>query len=88
MSTIETSLIQDKEERNQITDTIENRSGTRANDAKRQMNVKKVVTQIRFLLCSSCFWCASYIGLQSNMHTKILTQCVICKKGKIQSLPV
>lgn len=87
MSTIEASFVQDKKVSEQITDTIEHNSRTGTNNAIREMDVN-VVTRIQFLLCQSCFWCASYIGLQSITNYEILTQCVICKNGKIESLPI
>jgi hypothetical protein len=84
MSTIETSLVQDKKESNHITCTSEEISEVRTSNPMRQMNVKKLVTQVQFLLCPSCYWCASYIGLQRNMNS-ILTHCIACKNNKIES---
>lgn len=51
MSTIETSLVQDKKESNHITCTSEEISEIRTSNPMRQMNVKKLVTQVQFLLC-------------------------------------
>ena len=87
MSTIETSLVQDKKESNHITCTSEEISEVRTSNPMRQMNVKKLVTQVQFLLCPSCYWCASYIGLQRNMNS-ILAHCIVCKNNKIESLPI
>jgi hypothetical protein len=88
MSTIETSLVQDEKEANHITSTSEEISEIGTSNSMRQMNVKKLVTQVQFLLCPSCFWCASYIGLQSNKNSKILIHCIVCKNDKIESLPI
>jgi hypothetical protein len=43
-----------------------------------------------FLLCHSCFWCASYISYQiHNRITKqITTKCPSCIRGDIESLPI
>jgi hypothetical protein len=43
-----------------------------------------------FLLCQSCFWCASYISPQiPNRITKqVITKCPSCIVGNIESLPI
>ena len=41
---------------------------------------------IHFLLCESCFWCAS----QSSNYNKnnIITECPSCKSNQIESMPI
>jgi hypothetical protein len=39
--------------------------------------------QIDFLLCPSCFWCASYFN-----YSEIVTRCPTCDNDKPESLPV
>jgi hypothetical protein len=40
--------------------------------------------KINFLLCESCFWCASYF----NNYRKVVTDCPICGNKKIESMPI
>jgi hypothetical protein len=37
-----------------------------------------------FLICGSCFWCASYLN---NMHS-FVDICPSCKHGKVESMPI
>ena len=36
-----------------------------------------------FLICESCFWCASYINNQTTF-----TKCPLCQNGKIDCMPI
>jgi hypothetical protein len=40
-------------------------------------------SRIDFLLCSSCFWCASYFN-----YTEVVTRCPTCDSNNIESLPI
>jgi hypothetical protein len=90
MSVIETlpPSVEDKEQTRKMTKTVEEQNEIRRSDATTRQNVQNVITQIQFLLCQSCFWCASYIGLSSNIKTADLIKCLICKNGKIESLSI
>jgi hypothetical protein len=44
----------------------------------------EVSDKINFLLCESCFWCASYF----NNYRKVVTNCPICGSKKIESMPI
>ena len=44
----------------------------------------EVSDKINFLLCESCFWCASYF----NNYRKVVTNCLICGNKKIESMPI
>jgi hypothetical protein len=96
MSTIET-IAAKKEEMQQQTIDLQN--------IKRQSNVITTqntdrlicLQQIRFLLCPSCFWCASHVvgsDCSNNNNNSVLTfstlitKCPICKNAKIKSLPI
>jgi hypothetical protein len=68
--------------------TVKEQTKTKSSNATSRLNVQNVITQIRFLLCGSCFWCASYIGLSDNVKTSDSIKCLICKNGKIESLPI
>jgi hypothetical protein len=84
MSVIETlpPSVEDKEQTRKTTKTVEEQNERRRSDATARLNVQNVITQIQFLLCQSCFWCASYIGLSNNVKTADLIECLICKNGK------
>ena len=43
--------------------------------------------QTHFLLCESCFWCASCLINSGGAPTTILN-CHICNNAKVESLPV
>ena len=41
---------------------------------------------IHFILCESCFWCASQ---SSNCNTyNLITKCPSCKNNQIESIPI
>jgi rRNA maturation endonuclease Nob1 len=44
----------------------------------------EVSDKINFLLCESCFWCASYF----NNYRKVVTNCPICGSKNIESMPI
>lgn len=44
-----------------------------------------VIKKIDFLLCNSCFWCASYLNLGSSF---IVPQCPSCKENAIEWMPI
>jgi hypothetical protein len=46
--------------------------------------------EIYFLICQSCFWCASYISTQFYKRNteKIITKCPFCNSGNIESIPI
>jgi hypothetical protein len=50
----------------------------------------RISEETYFLLCQSCFWCASYISPQiHNRNTKqVTTKCPYCIGGDIESLPI
>ncbi len=44
-----------------------------------------LMKKIDFLICNSCFWCASYLNLENSL---IPSQCPSCKKKGIEYLPI
>jgi len=44
----------------------------------------KVSDKINFLICESCFWCASYF----NNYSMVVTKCPICGNKNIESMPI
>jgi hypothetical protein len=44
----------------------------------------EVSDKINFLLCESCFWCASYI----NNYRKVVTECPSCNSNCVESIPI
>jgi len=43
-----------------------------------------ISSERNFLICRSCFWCASYFN---NMHRSVET-CPSCNDAKIESIPI
>jgi hypothetical protein len=43
----------------------------------------KLQGHIRFLLCNTCYWCASDIGSKSKF-----TKCPSCNSVEVESLPI
>ncbi|HYT43673.1 MAG TPA: hypothetical protein VEP90_15140 [Methylomirabilota bacterium] len=43
------------------------------------------IKKIDFLLCNSCFWCASYLNLGTSF---IVVQCPLCKENAIEWIPI
>jgi hypothetical protein len=50
----------------------------------------RISHEIYFLICQSCFWCASYISPQiyKRITKETTTKCPSCVKGDIESLPI
>jgi hypothetical protein len=46
--------------------------------------IAKISKKIDFLLCNSCFWCASYLNLRSFGFMK----CPSCKENTIERMPL
>ncbi len=46
-------------------------------------NNKSGFKQTKFLVCGSCFWCASYINVRDTVET-----CPSCMYGKVESMPL
>lgn len=44
-----------------------------------------VIKKIDFLVCNSCFWCASYPNLENSL---IPSQCPSCKEKAIEWMPI
>ncbi len=53
----------------------------------RKENLSK---QICFLLCETCFWCASAISFRSKneYNYEWVSNCPICNSNKIESMPI
>jgi len=81
MSTLETQLVRDKKENNK---EIEN-DAINVHESMTELNS---ITEIQFLICPSCFWCASYINRSSSKDYETLNQCVMCKNSRIESIPI
>lgn len=53
-------------------------------DSEIDHNSSTSIKQIDFLLCPSCFWCASYF----NMGKLSIVNCPNCYNNDIQQLPI
>lgn len=47
---------------------------------------KGIVENIHFLLCKSCFWCASQFDNCDTRH--MITECPSCNGTDVESLPI
>lgn len=56
---------------------------TMAIEKGRKSNRKNIIS-VRFLLCGSCFWCASLI----NIIDGTIGKCPSCKNNRVESMPV
>jgi hypothetical protein len=45
--------------------------------------MKLTFEQPHFLLCGSCYWCASYLSLRGTVEI-----CPSCKNGIVESMPI
>jgi hypothetical protein len=45
------------------------------------------ISEINFIICQSCFWCASYISTTLSTPDSI-TKCPSCIEGNIESIPI
>jgi hypothetical protein len=43
----------------------------------------RISDEVSFLICRSCFWCASCLSAESTF-----TECPSCVEGNIESLPI
>ena len=44
----------------------------------------EVTERINFMLCESCFWCASYF----NSYRKEVSKCPTCGRANVESMPI
>lgn len=49
-----------------------------------QCNNIKPLRRTYFLLCNSCFWCASYI----DVDKRVITDWPCCNNAKLESMPI
>ena len=43
------------------------------------------IKKIDFLLCNSCFWCASYLNSRTSF---IVVQCPMCQENAVEWIPI
>ena len=56
-----------------------------ASNEKTSSPIARISNKIDFLVCNSCFWCASYLNLRSSF---IVVQCPLCKENAIEWIPI
>jgi hypothetical protein len=65
--------------------TILHANTARASNEKRAASpIARISKKIDFLLCNSCFWCASYLNLRSFG----VIQCPSCDENTIEWMPL
>jgi hypothetical protein len=53
-----------------------------------KLSTVRPTKQRYFMICQTCFWCASYTGIIDIMNELSFERCPICNDNKIESLPI
>jgi hypothetical protein len=61
---------------------------TKATIQKEKLSTVRPTTQRYFMICQTCFWCASYIGTMDMMNELPFGACPTCNDNKVESLPI
>jgi hypothetical protein len=59
-------------------------TATASNEKTAASSIGRISKKIDFLLCNSCFWCASYLNLRSFG----VIQCPSCDENTIERMPL
>jgi hypothetical protein len=59
-------------------------TATASNERREASPVGRISKKIDFLLCNSCFWCASYLNLGSFR----VSECPSCDENTIERMPL
>lgn len=51
-------------------------------------NEDEPISRRYFLICQTCFWCASYIDMMGNIEDSSYKACPTCNNTEIESLPI
>jgi hypothetical protein len=59
-------------------------------EEKAIMTKNEMPPKVDFLICQSCFWCASYISppIYRRMTEETIAKCPSCIRGNVESLPI
>ena len=57
-------------------------------DHTKQEKKAEPISRRYFLICQTCFWCASYIETICNMDELPYKGCPTCKDNRVESLPI
>src|SRR5215469_9587761 len=52
-----------------------------------KLSTIRPTTQRYFMICQTCFWCASYTGIMDIMNKLPFETCPTCNDNKVESLP-
>jgi hypothetical protein len=63
---------------------LHNTTAKVSNEKPASYPIARISKKIDFLLCNSCFWCASYLNLRSFSYMK----CPSCKENTIERMPL
>lgn len=67
-------------------DTYNRRAIRKSDKASSSSSSSNKVLDIEFLLCNSCFWCASYYHTPSSDSG--IAKCPVCHKYDLESMPL
>ena len=74
----------------QIEDTIQNmrQEVLDYTNHEGKLSTIRPTTQQYFMICQTCFWCASYTGIMDIMNKLPFETCPTCNDNKVESLPI
>jgi hypothetical protein len=55
---------------------------------KEKLSTVRPTAQRYFIICHTCFWCASYTGIMGTMNELPLETCPACNDNNVESLPI
>jgi len=70
--------------------TIQNMHQDVVDYAKQEekLSTARRTTQRYFMICQTCFWCASYTGTIDIMNELPFETCPTCNDNRVESLPI
>jgi ssDNA-binding Zn-finger/Zn-ribbon topoisomerase 1 len=57
------------------------------NDCKDRL-VLRSINRINFVICNSCYWCASYLCIDGLDSSKQVIGCPLCNSHDIEQIPI
>jgi hypothetical protein len=51
-------------------------------------NVERPVNHIHFVICNSCYWCASYFNIDNMKTSSQVLRCHLCNSCNTELIPI
>ena len=59
------------------------------NTMERENNtIIRSIDHIYFVICNSCYWCASYFGIEDLESLSQVLRCYLCKSWNTEQIPI